>query len=439
MSADDGRAHDHHHDHDHGHGRFPGLGRTEVTRADELVTIDEHRAVIRRQLPEFEPIELRAEEILGLVLAQDVVGQDPVPAFDNSAMDGYAVQAADVAETTDDDPVRLEVIGEVAAGSGDLPEVEPGTAVRIMTGAPVPPGADAVVPVETTVTAGVMIRVHAPVAEGRHIRRAGEDIAAGDQLLRSGHRLRPADIGLLAAVGLPRVLCYPSPRVAILATGDELVPANRPVGPGQIRDANGPMLGALVREAGGVPHRTEIVPDTREALTDAIDSSIGHADAVVATGGASVGAYDLIEQVLDGFGEVTAAKVAMKPGKPQVFGVVKGVPIFGLPGNPVSAFVSFDVFVRPVLRRMQGRRDLHRPTVTATLTEPAPGAGPRRHLLRVRLARDDDGGWTARPTGAQGSHLLTSVVRADGIAEIPEDSGGLDAGEQVRVRLLVGG
>ncbi len=429
---------DHAHDHGHGHGRFPGLGRTEVTRAEELVPVGEHLDHVARRVPSFEPIELRAEETLGLVLAEDVVGEEPVPAFANSAMDGYAVDADDVAGAGPEDTAVLEVVGEVLAGAGELPEVEPGTTVRIMTGAPLPPGADAVVPVETTRRAGVLVHVHAPVAPGRHVRGVGEDISPGEQLLSAGRRIRPADVGLLAAVGRSRVLCYPAPRVGVVTTGDELVPAHRTPGPGQIRDANGPMLAALVRQAGGIPHRTGPVGDDRSALTEALDSAVGHVDLVVATGGASVGTHDLLAESLARLGTVTTAKVAMKPGKPQVFGVVGGVPVFGLPGNPVSALVSFEVFVRPTLRTFQGRRDHHRPAVVARAAEPLPGAGPRRHYLRVRL-REEDGGWLASPTGHQGSHVLTSVVRADGLAEIPAGTEEVAAGEAVTVHLLVEG
>lgn len=434
-------AHDHgsHDDggHDHrGHGRFPGLGRTEVTRSEELTPVDEQLAYVREHVPDFDPIHLRSEEALGLVLAEDVVGQHPLPAFANSAMDGYAVQAADLAGATQADPVILWVTGEVPAGAAELPRVETGTAAEIMTGAPLPPGADAVVPVETTSRDEDRVRVHVAVDPGRHVRRVGEDVSPGQQLLSAGHRVGPEDIGLLAAVGMPRVSCYPAPRVAVLATGDELVPAHASVGPGQIRDANGPMMAAMVREAGGISHRTEIVADEQEALIGALDSSLSYADVVVATGGASVGAYDLIEEVVGELGQVRASKVAMKPGKPQIFGLVRGVPVFGLPGNPVSAFVSFEVFVRPLLRRMLGRSGPSRPVVTARLAEPAPGAGPRRHYLRVRLSREG-GGWTARPIARQGSHVLTSVVRAHGLAEIPEGTDELPAGESVRVNLLV--
>lgn len=414
-----------------------GHGRAEVTVADELISVEAHLEHILSSVQPVEPIDLRPAEALGLVLAEEIQSDEPVPAFANSAMDGYAVVAEDVAAARQEEPVRLDVTGEVAAGAGELPRVEPGTAVVIMTGAPLPPGATAVVPVEQTTSddAGT-VAVHVAPDKGANIRAVGEDVQPGQVLLPAGHRLRPGDVGLLAAVGVVSVSCIPSPRVAILATGDELVAADQPLQRGNIRDANGPMLSAMVREVGGIPHRTEIVGDDRRALHGELDASLAHADLVIVSGGASVGVYDLVGEVLADLGSARAVKVAMKPGKPQVFGQVDGVPVFGLPGNPVSSFVSFEVFVRPALRALQGRTGEDRAIVYARVAEPIPGAGIRRHFARVKVGREE-GRWVARPTGSQGSHLLTSVVQADGLAEIPPGTDELAAGEDVRVRLLV--
>lgn len=417
-------------------GAFPGQGRAEVTDASELLAVDTYLEHILQRMPSLEPIELRVTDALGLVLAEQVSAREPIPAFANSAMDGYALVAGDVADARHDAPVSLRLAGEVAAGAAELPTVEAGVAVRIMTGAPLPPGADAVVPVELTREDAGEVAVHRRVDAGAHVRRIGEDVQAGQRLLASGHRLRPADVGLLAAVGVPRVRCLPAPRVVIVSTGDELVSPDQVPGPGQIRDANGPMLAALARQAGALPFQAGIVPDDRKALLYAFDSNLGHADMIVATGGVSAGVYDLVKDVLESLGDVGAFKVAMKPGMPQVFGKIAGVPVFGLPGNPVSSFVSFEVFVRPAIRALQGRRDRTRPLVTATFTEAVSTPAHKRTYLRVKLRREGRE-WFATPTGSQGSHVLTSVVQADGLAEIPEEVTTVRVGDPARVHLLV--
>lgn len=420
------------------HRGFTGLGRGDIVRPEELVSVTAYRAEVLASLPGLEAIELRSADALGLVLAAEVHSEEPIPSFANSSMDGYAVVAADIAEASEESPVQLEVVGEVAAGTADLPDVGPGSAVRIMTGAPMPAGADSVVPVEVTREERRTVRVFRPGRAGEFVRTVGQDVRPGQLLLPAGHRIRPADIGLLAATGVHRVRCHPSPRVVLLSTGDEIVASDRQPGPGQIRDANGPMLSSLVRQVGGVPYVAGIVRDDHRALAEAIDTNLGHADAVIVTGGISAGAHDHLHDVVAQLGEVSSYRVAMQPGMPQLHGRIGDVPIFGLPGNPVSAFVSFEVFVRPALRSLQGRRDLDRPVVQATLTEDVTSPPHKRSFIRVRLHRGEQG-WEAAPTGAQGSHLLTSIVRADGLAEIPEDVTTARAGERVAVRLLVDG
>lgn len=416
---------------------FTGHGRDEVTDPSELVSVDTWRDLIVGDLEALSPIELRIHDSLGLVLAADVVSHEPLPPFANSAMDGYAVRAADIASASVDDPVHLSVDGEVAAGADTLPQVAEGAAVRIMTGAPVPPGADTVVPVETTSIAGDGgVRIHRAWSRTSNVRTVGQDVTAGQQLLNAGHRVRAADIGLLAAVGASRVAVRPAPRVVILSTGDELVSSDRRPGAGQIRDANGPMLGALVRQAGGLPYSAGIVADDMKALMYALDSNLGHADLFICTGGASAGVYDHVAEVIGRLGKVRAQKVAVKPGKPQIYGRIGDTPVFGLPGNPVSAFVSFELFVRPAIRKLQGRADVARPQVQAVLAAPLTSSPDRRSYDRVRLTRKD-GRWTATPTGHQGSHVLTSVVAADGLAEVPEHVTRLEAGDKVTVHLLV--
>ncbi len=426
------------HDHDHGPSGFAGLGRTEITQAEELTPVDRWRDDILAEVQPLDPIEFKLGDALGLVLAQDVTSPEPLPAFANSGMDGYAVRAADVERASGDVPAVLRVIGEIPAGATELPTVEAGCAVRIMTGAPVPPGADTVVPVEVTTEVDRQVSISRPGRRGEFVRGVGSDVPAGSTLLRTGHRLRPADIGLMAAVGHHRVLCRPLPRVIIVSTGDELVAADRRPGPGHIRDANGPMLSAMVRQAGAKAYWAGIVADDRKAIMNAFDSSLGHADMFIATGGVSAGAYDFVRDVLSTMGKVRTAKLAMKPGMPQVFGKIGEVPVFGLPGNPVSSFVSFEVFVRPAIRALQGRADRFRPRVTATLTEEVSSPPNKRAYARVRLARDQ-GAWQATPTGSQGSHVLTSVSAADGLAEIPESMTTAPAGTRVTVHLLIDG
>ena len=415
---------------------FVGHGRAEVTDPGELISVDEHLQGVLELLPRLDPIELRLSDALGLVLADHVTSRVTVPAFANSAMDGYAVQAGDIAAATVEAPVTLPVTGEVLAGGDGTASVTPGTAVRIMTGAPVPEGADAVVPVETTSGAEGQVAFHRAYERGANIRQPGEDLTPGQPLVAAGRRVTPADLGLLAAAGITRVPCVPQPRVVVLISGDELVRAEDEPGPGRIRDANGPMLAALIRQTGALPYSAGIVPDDRKALMYAFDTNLGHADLFICTGGASAGTRDLLPDVISALGEVTTAKVAMKPGMPQIRGRIGGTPVIGLPGNPVSTFVSFEVFVRPALRQLQGRRDVARPSVTARATEPLRGAPGKRTYLRVRLAREE-GRWLATPTGPQGSHVISSIARADGLAVVGEDVEEVAAGDEVRVQLLV--
>ncbi len=416
--------------------RFVGHGREEVTTADELTPVDDHLAAILAQLPEPDPIDLRLADALGLVIGDDIVSDVEVPSFPNSAMDGYAVHASDLADARLHEPVTLPVTGEIAAGADHLPEVAPGTCVRIMTGAPMPPGADAVAAVETTSTTPEGVAFHRPSEPGTHVRGPGEDLRPGQPLVTAGRRLSPADVGLLAVAGVTRVTCIPQPRVVVLSTGDELVPAADTPGPGQIRDANGPMLAALVRATGAVPFSAGIIRDDRKALMYAFDTNLGHADLIICTGGASAGTRDLIPDVIGSLGTVETAKVAMKPGMPQIRGRIAGCPVIGLPGNPVSAFVSFEVFARPAIRRLQGRRDVKRPTVQARLAEPISAPPGKRGYTRVRMSREG-GGWVATPTGHQGSHVITSIALADGLALVPEHITEVPAGDTVDVSLLV--
>jgi molybdopterin molybdotransferase len=417
-------------------GGFVGRGQDEVTKASELISVDAHLEAILAMLPSPQPIELRTADGLGLILAETATCEVTLPSTDNSAMDGYALVADDVVLATREQPVRLAVVGEIAAGAHEDITVARGTCVRIMTGAPIPPGADTVVPVELTVGDDESATFHLPARVGDNVRRAGEDLVPGQELVAAGRRLAPADVALLSAAGVSRVVCVPAPRVVIMSTGDELVPAEREPAPGQIRDSNGPMLAAMVKATGGLPFVTGAVPDDRAALIEAFESNLGHADLFVCTGGASAGTRDLLAEVIGDLGEAHAVKVAMRPGMPQIRGRIGSTPVIGLPGNPVSSYVSFEVFVRPAIRALQGRRDVHRPTVVARVVEPLHAPAHKRGYLRVRLARDG-AAWTVRPTGAQGSHIITSIAQADGLAIVPEAVTEVRVGDEVRVMLLV--
>lgn len=401
--------------------------------AAELVPLSEHLQSVISAVQPLAPIGLALLDAAGCTIATDVVAHEDVPAFDNSAMDGYVV-AGDVDEDW------LDVTGEIAAGDEPMVSVEPGTAVRIMTGAQIPAGGTTVVPVEDVDEDGDRIRVRQAPSPGAHIRRAGEAVQAGETVLDAGTVLDAANIGMLAALGHAYVSVFPQPRVVIVSTGEELTDPGVERGPGAIYDANSYVLTVLARQTGAVTMRRMIPSDDQQVLRQTIEDLLPHADLLVTTGGVSAGRYDLVKVVLAELGDVRFTKVGMRPGMPQAFGVIEAdpdrfIPCFGLPGNPVSAYVSFEVFVRPVIRRLQGRRDLSRPRVSATLEAPMPSVANKVEFVRVALRRRD-GEWQARPTGDQGSGILRSLVEADGLAEVPADRDRMDVGERVLVHLL---
>jgi molybdopterin molybdotransferase len=383
------------------------------------------------------PLDLRLFDAHGCVLAEQVTSQFPLPPFDNSAMDGYAVRHADLAGATEATPVSLPVVGDVAAGSSSPVTVQPGLCVRIMTGAPMPPGADAVVPVEDTDGGVARVAIRRAPVVGRHIRRAGEDAAAGVQVLPAGTRLGAPQVGLLAAVGRDRVMVRPRPRVVVLSTGSELVEPGAPLGTGQIHDSNSTMLTAAATEAGCIAFRVGIVPDDPKAFLDTLEDQLIRADLVVTSGGVSVGAYDVVKEALGRVGDVHFDRIAMQPGMPQGFGTVgpDKVPFFGLPGNPVSSYVSFEVFVRPALRRMLGVEPLHRPTVRARLAGPVTSPPGRRSYARATLSVENNE-YVVRPVGKGGSHLIASLAAANALALVPAEVTELPAGSVVTVMVL---
>jgi molybdopterin molybdotransferase len=373
-------------------------------------------------------------DALGCVLAGDLVAPHPLPRFDNSAMDGYAIRGEEGRSASTEAPVRLALIGEVRAGEPGTVEVAPGCAVRIMTGAPLPPGADAVVPVEETEESEGSVALSAPTLPGRHVRRAGEDVAAGGVLVRSGTELGPGELALLASLGFSPLRARRGPRVAVLVTGDELVPPEATPGPGQIRDSNTVALRTLVEEAGGVAVRLPGVADERAGVVEALERAAELSDLVVSSGGVSVGRYDFVKSAVEELGYIDLWRVAMQPGKPLVLGAVGNVPFLGLPGNPVSSHVCFEQFVRPAIRRMRGCRELVRPTMRATLTETITKGPGRLSFVRVRLQSAEEG-WRATPTGPQGSHIQTSLLECNGVARFEREETRLEAGAQVVVEV----
>jgi len=385
---------------------------------------------------------------IGRVLAQPVPAKLTVPPWDNSAMDGFAVRAIDVTEASRESPVTLPVRGEVAAGHAPTARVAPSTAVRILTGAIVPEGADAIVPVEDTDSergAAALpgeVTVYRPVIAGEHIRRAGSDVEAGTVVLDRGVRVDAAALAVLAATGWDRVEVTRRPRVGILSTGDELVPIGQPLGPGQIHDSNGISLAAQVTAAGGEPIALGIARDDLHTVVSVLRRAIESSDIVLVTGGVSVGAHDVVKDAFGELGRVELWRVAVQPGKPLTFGRAARpggdgeVLLFGLPGNPVSSFVTFELFVRPEVRALLGVADpTARKTRTARLAEPVRKSPGRRAFLRVRLESDPDrsGGLVARLAGGQGSHVLSALAAADALAVVPEDRDELPAGTQVEV------
>ncbi|MBT3165721.1 molybdopterin molybdotransferase MoeA [Streptomyces sp. Vc74B-19] len=428
---------------------------------DHLWSVDEHLDDILATVRPLEPIELNLLDAQGCVLVEDITVPVSLPPFDNSSMDGYAVRVADVAGASEQYPASLEVVGDVAAGAADLLHVGPGQAARIMTGAPLPPGAETVVPVEWTdgglgqgPAAGMRARslapegaaghveVYRPAPARAHVRAQGSDVRAGDRALDAGTVLGPPQISLLAAVGRGTVRVRPRPRVVVLSTGSELVQPDEPLGPGQIYDSNSFALTAAARDAGAIAYRVGAVADDATTLRDTIEDQLVRADLVVTTGGVSVGAYDVVKEALSHAGDedepgsgVEFRKLAMQPGKPQGFGSIgpDHTPLLALPGNPVSSYVSFELFVRPAIRTLMGLRDVHRPRVRAELRAERAIGSPkgRRQFLRGRYA---DG--TVTPVGGAGSHLVAALAQANALLVVPEDVEDVAPGTEVEVVLL---
>ena len=402
-----------------------------------MLSTEEALKVMLERAERLEPVEVPLDEAAGLVLADDIEARGSVPPFTNSAMDGFAVQASDIVSATTERPVRLRILEDVPAGTVAAGAIAPGTTMRIMTGAPVPPGADTVVQVELTRLEGSEVLVLKALKPGTNVRLAGEDMKDGATVLRRGMLLRPGEIGVCAAAGHSVVSVYPRVRVAILTTGAELVDVSAVPGPGQIRDANAHSLRAQVRAIGGEPVVFPRVADTREAVRTAMAQALAQADVVLTNGGVSVGDYDFVKEVLEYLGaQLVFWRVKQKPGKPMAFWTLGSKYVVGLPGNPVSCMVCTEEYVRPMVRRMMGFPLLYRPVRSAVLDEPyAKGADAgRTHFVRVRL-HEQDGTLHAVLTGPQGSGILTSMAEAEALDIIPEDVSTLEAGSLVEVQL----
>ncbi|MEU6211081.1 gephyrin-like molybdotransferase Glp [Streptomyces sp. NPDC093224] len=435
-----------------------------------LWSVDEHLADVLAAVRPLEPIELQLLDAQGCVLVEDVTVPVALPPFDNSSMDGYAVRTADVQGASEEFPAVLTVVGDVAAGSGELPTVGPGQAARIMTGAPLPPGAEAVVPVEWTdggtgggAAAGMTpasaapeqaageVRVHRPAEARAHVRSRGSDVQAGDLALAAGTVLGPPQIALLAAIGRGTVRVRPRPRVVVLSTGSELVQPGEPLTAGTIYDSNSFALAAAARDAGAIAYRVGAVADDADTLRATIEDQLIRADLLVTTGGVSVGAYDVVKEALSGVGsgdadsedvdggKIDFRKLAMQPGKPQGFGTIgpDHTPLLALPGNPVSSYVSFELFVRPAIRVLMGLPDseVRRPSVRAVLKADEALGSPAGRRQFLRGAYDAESG-TVSPVGGSGSHLIAALAHADSLMVVPEDVTSVEPGTELEVVLL---
>jgi molybdopterin molybdotransferase len=396
-------------------------------------TVEEHQAVVSSllaPLPE-ELVPLAAAH--GRVLARDVTAAVALPSFDNSAMDGYAARWADVATATAGSPVRLPVADDIPAGRTSVVPLAPGTVQRIMTGAPLPPGADVIIPVELTDAATDVVEIRDVLPRGRHVRSAGEDIAQGAVVLTAGAPLGAAQLGVAAAVGIEELPVRRRPRVLVLSTGSELVAPGNPLEFGQIYESNSAMLVAAIEEAGGTARRLHFVPDDVEEFLTTVRAELDGADLLITSGGVSAGAYEVVKDAFGTLGTVEFAKVAMQPGGPQGAGTVDGVPVVTLPGNPVSSFVSFEVFVRPALRRAMGYRAPERLRAPARLAGGLTSPPERRQFLRGRYASGE-----VSQVGGPGSHLVAHLARANCLVVVPEDVTELPDGADVDVVLIEG-
>lgn len=413
-----------------------------ATSPARMIDVDEARSRILAAFRPLPMVRVALAEALGHVLAVDVIAGASVPAFANAAMDGFAVRVADTADAAPEHPVTLRVIAEAAAGYASTIPVAPGTAIRIMTGAPIPPDAEAVVRFEETEEGasgrrcgpGESVAVYRAAQPGENIRPIGEDVVVGETVLAAGTRVRPAEIGVLATLNRTHATVYRRPRVGILATGDEIVDAGEPLGPGQLRNSNTPMLTALVGRCGGEAVPLGTARDTEADLRGRLSGAAG-LDLLLTTGGVSVGDYDLVKQMLQAEGRIDLWEVRIKPGKPLAFGWIEATPVLGLPGNPVAAAVAFEQFARPAIRTMLGARGPEIPTVLARVVGRIENRGGRRNYVRVTVEAGPDG-YVARVAGGQGSGVLSTLAKANALLVIPEDLPAAEDGMILSAQML---
>jgi len=401
-----------------------------------MLSVEEALERILAEITPLEHTQVALPDALGLVLAQDIISQEDMPPFANSAMDGFALLSKD-SIPHQDQPPRLRVTGSIAAGYVAEHSVEEGTAMRIMTGAPVPPGADAVIQIELTRSEGPesnWVEILAEVAPGHNIRPAGEDIRHGQIVLRRGTTISAWEIGVLATLGWARVPVIRRPRVAILATGDEVVDVSEPLQPGKIRNSNSYLLEAAVRQAGAEPHRLGVARDTIESLREKFSEAMQY-DLILTSGGVSVGEFDLVKTIMQEQGQMSFWRINMRPGKPVAFGRIGGVPLLGLPGNPVSSAVTFELFGRPTIRKMQGYAHLLRPQIDVIAADGIHERVSRRHYIRAHVKQHGDH-FIAHTTGNQGSNITTSLLNANALLIVPEGGTTIPAGGTVKAIML---
>ena len=400
-----------------------------------MITVDEALDKILSHIHPlgFEKVSLL--DSLGRIIGEDVYARRDIPPLDNSAMDGYALRSEDIWDASQEHPVRLEVIEDLPAGYISAKKLEKGRAIRIMTGAPVPKGADAVIPVEETKKENGSALIFRAVTSGENIRKSGEDVKKGDRVISTGDMIRPAEVGMLASVGRSFVSVYQRPLVAILCTGDELVDVDGDLDEVRIISSNSYTLGAQVKDCGAIPIQLGIAKDRKEQIEEKLRQGI-RADVIISSAGVSVGDYDFVKDVMKQLGmEMIFWKVAMRPGAPLAFGMIGEKPVFGLPGNPVSSMISFEQFVRPSLLKMMGNHKLFRPVVEAILKEDIKKATGKRYFIRGSVSFEKNQCFVSS-TGEQGSGILKSMVRANGLIVIPEEQEIVRAGEKVIVQLL---
>ena len=399
-----------------------------------MLSVKAARQQMLNTIPVLPPEKRGILDCAGYVLAEGLSAAENIPPFDNSAMDGYAVRAADVQGVSEESPAVLSVVETIAAGYAPTKQIREGEAARIMTGAMMPAGADAVVMQEVTREENSEVKIFEGVKKYENVRFTGESVKVGAVVMKKGKHLRPPEVSMLASLNCAEVLVHRKPTVAIVSTGDELTPLGASLEPGKIRDSNRYGLYAQVEEAGGIPIDMGIARDDEAETERIFRAALSEADALITSGGVSVGEHDIVKNVLEKLGKINFWRVAMKPGKPQAYGIADGKPIFGLPGNPVSSLVVFELFVRPALLKMAGHRDLLRPTFKAVLSESITNRDGRVNYMRAIL-KESDGQYTAETTGPQGSGILHSLVLANGLITIPAGVT-LGAGETVDAQFL---